>query len=105
MLFRSIRDVNVLLEEAGPEASATLSPFTEGEPPDGRAHVPGKDVNPKSKMTTRGYEHQRGLQAQEGQTKAARPTNWAYTLVTIWGRGNRPEGDGKLITIYRGAAA
>jgi len=62
-------------------------------------------VNPKSKMTTRGYEHQRGLQAQEGQTKAARPTNWAYTLVTIWGRGNRPEGDGKLITIYRGAAA
>ena len=63
-------------------------------------------MNPKSKMTTRGYEHQRGLQvAQEGQTKAARPTNWAYTIVTIWGRGSRLDGDGKLITIYRGAAA
>ena len=67
------------------EASATLSPFTEGEPPYGRSQDPWKDVNPESEMTTRGYEHQRGLQAQEGQTKAVRPTNWTYTPVTVEG--------------------
>ena len=42
-------------------------------------------MNPESKMTTLRYEHQRGLQAQEGQTKAVRPTNWTHTPVTVEG--------------------
>ena len=42
-------------------------------------------MNPESEMTTLRYEHQRGLQAQEGQTKAVRPTNWTYTPVTVEG--------------------
>ena len=48
---------------------ANSSPFTEGQPPDGRTLPPRKDVNPESEMTTRGYEHQRGLQAQEGHNE------------------------------------
>ena len=61
--------VTIWVRGAGPEAMATSSLFTEGKPPDGRTLPPRKDVNPESEMTTRGYEHQRGLQAQEGHKR------------------------------------
>ena len=56
-------------------------------------------------MTTRGYEHQRGLQAQEGQTKAREADEMGLHSRDHLGSGKPARRRWQLITIYRGAAA